>query len=682
MTSNLLLTPQYASPEQIQGLSCTVASDVYSLGVIFYELLTGKGPYSATASTPAELIAAVVTREAERPSVVAPERLKAPLRGDLDSIAMKALAKQPDERYGSVDQFSEDIRRHLEGLPVIAVEGTRLYVARKFLRRHRVGVATAAFILLLLVAGLAGTLWQARVADQQRILAEQRFSDARKLANYLLFPLYDAVQALPGSLPVRAGMASQSLLYLDRLAVAKGQDRGLSFELAEGYLRLGEILEAPLGGGDSLGNASKALESDRKALAILETLGQANPAEPRVLENLAKADFLLGPTLNFLGKPSEGVARLSEAVRIFDRLSSADPGNVNRQVDAGRAYVALMDVIGSPGGGLTEQGTKDRVLAAANKAYQHFDAALALAPTDSRALLGLARAYNLAGTLQIAADPRLGMATIRKGLDALSKLPPAARNAPQTEIDEARMETIIAFAQAQLGQDTEALHTLERPREVYEKLAEVDPKNGTNTRRRMSLYRTLAMIQLNLGNKREALGDYRKVIELASGLIALDPSKASNFVISAEAQGRAAKLLAADGKMDEARQYAKASIDTLERIADRPDAAAQNLSEAAIVLMVTPIQSLRDYPRALQYARRADQLSGGKEPGAVIYLAQAYANNGDAAKALETVRRGLAFVAPAAPGQKPSEVRKTLEDELRDIQILIKTGHLPPGFNQ
>lgn len=210
----------------------------------------------------------------------------------------------------------------------------------------------------------------------------------------------------------------------------------------------------------------------------------------------------------------------------------------------------------------------------------------------------------------------------------------------------------------------------------------MDPKNGTNTRRLMNVYRTLGMIHSNLGNKRDALADYRKVVELAGGLIALDPSKASNFVIGAEAQGRAAKLLAADGRMDEAAQYAKASIDTLKRIADRPDAAAQNLSEAAIVLMVTPIQSLRDYPRALRYARRADELAGGKEPGAVIYLAQAYANNGDAEKALETVQRGLAFVAPAPAGQKPSEVRKSLEDELRDIRILIKTGHLPPGFNQ
>jgi serine/threonine protein kinase len=261
MGASLLLTPQYASPEQVQGLACTVASDVYSLGVILYELLTGTGPYSATASTPAEMIAAVITTEAQRPSVTAPESLKARLRGDLDGIAMKALAKKPDERYGSVEQLSEDVRRHLEGLPVTAVEGTRLYVARKFVRRHRVGVSAAALILLSLIAGLAGTFWQARAADRQRALAEQRFSDARKLANYLLFPLFDAVQPLPGSLPVRADMAGQSLQYLDRLSTAKSNDRALRLELAEGYLRLGTILVAPSGCGDSLVWAAPARRS-------------------------------------------------------------------------------------------------------------------------------------------------------------------------------------------------------------------------------------------------------------------------------------------------------------------------------------------------------------------------------------------------------------------------------------
>jgi tetratricopeptide (TPR) repeat protein len=304
------------------------------------------------------------------------------------------------------------------------VEGTRVYVAHKFLRRHRIVVAAAAFVLLSLIAGLAGTLWQARVADRERALAEQRFSESRQLANYLLFPLFDSVQSLPRSLPVRADMASQSLLYLDRLAAAKGKDRALNLELAEGYLRLGEILEAPLGGGDSLGNASSALESDQKALAILESLKQENSSDIRLQQDLARVYFQLGPTLNFLGKSREGIARLKQAIAIFNGLAESGPRDVERRVDAGRASVALMDVIGSPGGGLSEQGAKDRALVVASKAYEHFDAALAISPTNSRALLGLARARNLAGTLQMVMDPRAGIASVQKGLDALRRLPP------------------------------------------------------------------------------------------------------------------------------------------------------------------------------------------------------------------------------------------------------------------
>jgi tetratricopeptide (TPR) repeat protein len=346
--------------------------------VILYELLALRGPYSSTASTPAELIAAVVTTEAPRPSAVAPELLKAPLRGDLDGIALKALAKKPGERYGSVEQLSEDVRRHLEGLPVSAVEGGRIYIARKFVRRHRLGVAAAALILFSLIAELAGTLWLARVADRERALAEQRFSDARKLANYLLFPLYDSVRSLPGSLPVRAEMAGQSLQYLDRLAAGKSNDRALRLELAEGYVRLGTILEAPFGAGESLGDASKALDSDQKAVALLVALNKENRKDQRVERDLARAYLLLGSVLNLRGKPEEGIAKLTEAATIFDRLTASHPRDLDNFVEAGRAYMALGDALNSAGGGFIEMARHDRAIAADDKAIVNFRSALAI----------------------------------------------------------------------------------------------------------------------------------------------------------------------------------------------------------------------------------------------------------------------------------------------------------------
>jgi tetratricopeptide (TPR) repeat protein len=680
ITSTLLLTPQYASPEQLQGLPCTVASDIYSLGVILYELLAGRRPYSKTASTPAELIAAIITQDAPRPSVLAPQNLKSTLRGDLDGIVVKALARQPKDRYGSVDQLSDDVHRYLEGLPVSAVEGSRLYIARKFVLRHRVAVVAAALVLLSLVAGLAGTIWQARVAERERAAAEQRFSDARKLANYLLFPLYDSVTALPGSLSVRADMAGQSLKYLDRLAAARSADRALTLELAEGYVRLATILQAPSGRGDSLGESAKAEESARKAVALLEPLNRGGNGDARIEQSLAHAESVLGNALCYRGKPDEGIPRLKQAAAILDELAHQGKPDPTKLEDAGRAYVGLMDVVAT-GGGLLRNASKDQVLAAGNTAIARFEAALAADPHDSAALLQIVRVYWTEGGVESPVDPAQGIATLNKGLAAFNRLPPDVQGSREGLIEEGRLDGALAWAENRGGQYAEALATLNRTGEIRSRMGAEDPNNATNLLRTVSFFDTRVSIEYNLHMWPAVGADLRKEIALWDRLIAIDPSKASNYQIRAACQGGLAKLLAAGGKMDQAIPYAKASIAYLTGVADRPDAPAPTLDDASYQMMATPVLSLRDYPRALRYAQRADALSNGKDYVAIIYLAEAYANVGDTAKALETVKRGLALVPGPAPGQHPSEPRADLEKEQTGIEMLIKTGHLPPDFN-
>ncbi|MCX6627842.1 MAG: serine/threonine-protein kinase, partial [Candidatus Solibacter sp.] len=177
MTAGLFLTPLYASPELLRGQKTTVASDVYSLGVILYELLCGCRPHHAHTGNPADLINAVITRDPDRPSTAwralevaaaeadatpetvallrgeTPDGLRRGLRGDLDGIVMKAIAKEASERYSSVEQLSEDLRRYLENQPVQALRGSTIYRARKFARRHKLGVASAALVALSLIAG-------------------------------------------------------------------------------------------------------------------------------------------------------------------------------------------------------------------------------------------------------------------------------------------------------------------------------------------------------------------------------------------------------------------------------------------------------------------------------------------------------------------------------------------------
>ncbi len=173
--SGRALTPDYASPEQILGEPLTVASDVYSLGVILFELLGGTRPYKLKRDSRGALEEAILQSEPPRPSQVAPLEQRRRLRGDLDTIALKALKKNPQERYATVNALADDITRHLEHRPVLARPDSGWYRMRKFVARNRLGVSAAVLVLLAVLGGAGVAVWQARVA-----MAEQRRADVVK----------------------------------------------------------------------------------------------------------------------------------------------------------------------------------------------------------------------------------------------------------------------------------------------------------------------------------------------------------------------------------------------------------------------------------------------------------------------------------------------------------------------
>jgi serine/threonine-protein kinase len=221
VTALRVMTPEYASPEQIRGETIMTASDVYSLGVVLYELLTGQRPYQIKSKEPFEIARIICEKEPGRPSgtgrtdafraptsvgflrrVVGalgrpsgraqqPKRLLTrgararttlnlkSLRGDLDNIVLMAMRKEPQRRYSSVEQFSEDIRRHLEGLPVIARKDTLSYRSAKFIGRNRVAVAAAALVCLTLLAGIVATTREAKVAAREAKLSAGERDTAR-----------------------------------------------------------------------------------------------------------------------------------------------------------------------------------------------------------------------------------------------------------------------------------------------------------------------------------------------------------------------------------------------------------------------------------------------------------------------------------------------------------------------
>ncbi len=306
MTGARMLTPRYSSPEQVRGEPVTSASDIYSLGVVLYELLAGRSPYTSAAGPTHEVMRAVCEEEPSKPSIAAPA-----LRGDLDNIVLMALRKDPARRYASVDQFAEDIRRFEEGYPVLARPDTRRYRAARFLRRNRPLVAAAMLVFLTLVGGIAGTAWQAHIANQ-------RFQDVRQLAHSMLFDYHDALADLPGALNLRTRMVKDSLEYMDRLSKQAGRDRDLQLELAGGYLKVGDVQARALHA--NLGDTKGGFESYRKAIALLEGLRRRAPANEEAEEELAVAYQHLGELNQQSGDVRAAVDNLQTGIAILEKL--------------------------------------------------------------------------------------------------------------------------------------------------------------------------------------------------------------------------------------------------------------------------------------------------------------------------------------------------------------------------
>jgi non-specific serine/threonine protein kinase/serine/threonine-protein kinase len=328
------LTPNYASPEQLRGLPVTSSSDVYALGVLLYEMVSGRRPYETEDKPLDEVIRIVVHEDPPRPSAVTASHATLPyepsraLRGDLDAIVRRAMAKAPEERYGSAEELADDVKRFLNGVPVVAQEPSFAYLARKLAARHKVAFAATTIAVLLIVAALFVALWQARIARAERLRAEARFSEVRQLANALIFEIHDAVAPLPGSTPVRRTIVARALGYLEQLAKEAQRDATLQIELANAYIQIGTVQGD--GSSANLGDADGAIVSFRRAQALVEPLANAESPAREVVDAFVEATRHLSNAVNLRKDGQKDAMREAQrAVAVADAYYQRLPHDVH-----------------------------------------------------------------------------------------------------------------------------------------------------------------------------------------------------------------------------------------------------------------------------------------------------------------------------------------------------------------
>ena len=525
MTVAALMTPDYASPEQVRGENITTASDVYALGVVLYELLSDRRPYAITSRNPAEIARIITEQEPIRPSVAATRTngtrshhiSKAKLlKGDLDNIVLKALRKETARRYASVAQLSDDIRRYLSGRPVTARKDTVGYRAIKFVKRNKIGVAAAAVILVSLIAGVAATAVEARRANQQRARAEKRFNDVRRLANSLMFEIHDSVKDLQGATPTRRLIVSRALEYLDSLAGETSGDPQLQRDLAIAYEKIGDIQGNPYSA--NLGDVDGALTSYRKALSIRGKLENADQTVEARME-LGRSYRAMGDILEQKGDVAGTMDNYRRSTSMFEELAAANPTDASVQDELARAYEAQGDGLGRVPKSATER------LESYTSALSIRQKLLAQKPLDSK----LRRSVGLT-LLKVggANDPRKpeSVQSIKRGIDMLEKL-----SAEYPDNQRARREVGYGYYQlgntlVEAGDYSLALESRRKAFAIRQEIAAQDPKNAQAIFDLAVAHADLSETLTATGFPTEAIEQAQTALSILQQLSAADPTNA------------------------------------------------------------------------------------------------------------------------------------------------------------
>lgn len=285
-------TPEFAAPEQLRGLPITTAADVYSLGVVLYRLLSREAPYKISVDCLQDIANTIANIDIPLPSTVAPQAIQQQLRGDLDSLVLKALHKDPAQRYSSVQELADDIDRYLTGHPISATKSTWLYRSKMFTRRHRLGLGLSVLTATSLLAGSVISTWQWQIAQKKQIEAQRSYREIQELTSMVVVDIPKSITELPGSTPLREQMIRKGVTYLDNLAKTHIDSPELLLNLATAYYDLARVQGMPM--MVNLGDPELALNNIQKSISIQQQLLIDTPDNLNLILKLAASYMFTG----------------------------------------------------------------------------------------------------------------------------------------------------------------------------------------------------------------------------------------------------------------------------------------------------------------------------------------------------------------------------------------------------
>ena len=623
------MTLDYASPEQITGEVITTASDVYALGVVLYQLVSGERPYPRNSHSEHDMMRHICDHMPEAPSKAIRDqtdsdgsirKLRRQLAGDIDTIVLKALRKEPSRRYSSAEQLSDDITRYLTGLPVLAQNDTVTYRTAKFVRRHTIAVAATALIIMAFFGGVVAIAREARIAererqlaDAQRARAERRFNDVRRLASSFLFEFHDAIAHLPGSTPARKLVVSKALEYLGSL------------------------------------NPKPAATSPFNRNWPLRTTESVTCSEiphwPTSEIRLAQFPRTAKPSRSGKGSPRK-IQRLPGARSSVMRKLAAP----NSRPAIWRAHFRISGKrwrCGSNGFGVEPHNA---------------DVAQRVAEMAARLCTGLVLLGDTPGAL----------ANCRR-CDALTNTLLEAHPA-DVALRTQKAVNMIALGNALRlsGQPKEAADTLQTAVNQFRPLMAVDSTNADLQRRAAIAHAYLANAELDLHDRTAATENYRAAIGLLQGLVSADPSNVRFRTDLTYMLFRQGGLLTQAGRTQEARASTKRGLAFLRLSAERSTASAEDLNDYAWWLATGQPADLRQPTHAIELAKRAIALAHSPNASYLHTLGWSYFRAGDRPDAVDALQRALAILEPGPPGAPSTGLRRQVEVDLLEF----RHGHL------